>query len=317
MADKAQPHYYGGQALIEGVMMRGRETWAVAVRRPSKDIWVECHPVRSVAQRHAIWRKPLFRGVAAMGEALGIGFRAMMIAANQSMEEEEKLTRKQMGVTIGFAVTAFIAIFIVLPRVLIAIFGKDGPKGGGIVTNLKEGAIRLAIFLGYLLAISLMKEIQRVFQYHGAEHKTIAAYEANEPVLDPATVDKYSTVHVRCGTNFLIMTMLLTVVVYTLFGNPPLWLALVERVAGIFVIAGIAYEGLRLGAAHLDNPIVRVLMTPGLWLQKITTKQPEPDMIEVAIRSFEAVLPVEERVKVAPLPSRIVTGDSLEEPDER
>ncbi|HVL31966.1 MAG TPA: DUF1385 domain-containing protein [Actinomycetota bacterium] len=308
-----KPHYYGGQALIEGVMMRGRETWAVAVRRPSKDIWVETHAVKSPAARYAIFRKPLFRGVAAMAEALGIGFRAMMIAANQSQEEEEKLTKKQMGFTIAFAVAAFIGIFIVLPRVIVWLLDKE-QADSGLVTNLKDGAIRLAIFVGYLLAISTMKEIRRVFQYHGAEHKTIAAYEANEPVLDQESVDKYSTIHVRCGTNFLIMVMLLTIVFYSLFGNPPLWLALIERILGLFVIAGIAYEGLRLGAAHLDNPFVRVLMTPGLWLQKITTKQPEPGMIEVAIRSFEAVLPEGERARVAPLPSPVVTGDSLNEP---
>ena len=297
--------------------MRGRETWAVAVRRPSKEIYIEQHPVRSWGQKRAIWRKPLFRGVGAMAEALTIGMRAMSISANQAVEEEEKLTKKQMGWTIAFAMTAFVAIFIVLPRVLAWLLNRDSQgASGSIMTSLKEGLIRLGIFIGYLLLISTMKEIRRVFQYHGAEHKTIAAYEAKEPVLDPESVDKYSTIHVRCGTNFLIMTMILTIIVYAFFGNPPLWLAIVERVLAIFLIAGIAYEGLRLGAGHLDNPVVRALMTPGLWLQKITTRPPEPAMIEVAIRSFEAVLPEEERARVAPLPSPVVTGDSLHE-DER
>jgi uncharacterized protein YqhQ len=204
-------------------------------------------------------------------------------------------------------------IFVILPKVLAHFLGTKHGASGSIINNLKEGGIRLGIFLGYLLLISMLKEIRRVFQYHGAEHKTIAAYEAGEPVLEPGAVDKYSTIHVRCGTNFLIMTMLLTIVVYTLLGSPPLWLALVERVIGIFVIAGIAYEGLRLGAAHLDNFFVRILMKPGLWLQKITTRPPERAMIEVAIRSFEAVLPAEERTRVPALPSPLVMGDSLHE----
>jgi uncharacterized protein YqhQ len=176
--------------------------------------------------------------------------------------------------------------------------------------------IRLGIFVGYLALISLVKEIRRVFQYHGAEHKTIAAYEANEPILEPGAVDKYSTLHVRCGTNFLIITMLLTIVVFTFFGRPAVWLQIVERLGGIILIAGISYEGLRLGAKYTDNIIVRVLMKPGLWLQKITTRPPDHDQIEVAIRSFQAVLPQEEHVRVPPLPSLLIAGDSLQEQNE-
>ncbi|MGZ4189063.1 MAG: DUF1385 domain-containing protein [Actinomycetota bacterium] len=319
MKDKAPaPHYYGGQALLEGVMMRGRDRWAVAVRRPTRDIWVEQHPVRSLATKYPLFRKPLFRGVGAMGEALSIGMRAMMISANQSMEEEAKLSSKQMGGTIVFALLLFFVIFILFPNLLSNLFGhrKNPTASHSILQNVYEGLIRLAIFIGYLLLISLAKEIRRVFQYHGAEHKTIAAYEANEPVLTPEVVDKYSTLHVRCGTNFLIMTMLLTIVVFTFFGRPAIWLQVLERLGGIFLIAGISYEGLRLGAAKTDNPFVRALMKPGLWLQKITTREPGHDQIEVAIRSFEAVLPQAERARVAPLPSPVVAGDSLHEEDE-
>jgi uncharacterized protein YqhQ len=312
---KESPHYYGGQALLEGVMMRGRSTWAVAVRRPSKEIYVEHHEVRSLAARHPIFRKPLLRGIAAMGETLSIGMRAMMISANQSLEEDEKLTSKQMGATITFALLAFFVIFILFPNLLSNLFGHSKHKTAShsLLQNFYEGLIRLGIFLGYLVAISFVKEIRRVFQYHGAEHKTIAAYEANEPVLEPHAVDKYSTLHVRCGTNFLIITMLLTILLFTFFGRPAIWLQIVERFGGIFIIAGLSYEGLRLGAAHGDNPVVRALMKPGLWLQKITTRPPEHDQIEVAIRSFEAVLPQEERARVAPLPSPVVAGDSLRE----
>lgn len=317
MSDESSnhPHYYGGQAVLEGVMMRGRSTWAIAVRRPSQEIYVETHQVRSLADRVPLFRKPLFRGVAAMSDALQIGLRAMMISANQSLEEEEKLTRKQMAGTMAFSIAAFIVIFIVFPNVLSNILGKENRGASGTLrASIKEGLIRLAIFIGYLLAISLLKEIRRVFQYHGAEHKTISAYEAKEASLTPEAVDRYSTLHVRCGTNFLIITMLLTIVVYTFFGRPAVWLQILERVIGIFLIAGIAYEGLRLGAAHGDHPVVRALMKPGLWLQKITTRQPTPDQIEVAIRSFEAVLPLEERSKVAPLPSPVVVGQTPEEP---
>jgi len=315
VAAKESPLYYGGQALLEGVMMRGRDRWAVAVRRPSKQIYLEQHPVRSLATKYAIFRKPLFRGVAAMGEALSIGMRAMMISANQSLEEEQKLSSKQMGGTIGFALLVFFVIFILFPNLLSNLFGHrtHATAGHSILQNVYEGIIRLAIFVGYLVLISMIKEIRRVFQYHGAEHKTIAAYEAGEPVLNPDAVDKYSTLHVRCGTNFLIITMLLTIVVFTFFGRPAIWLQIVERLLGIFVIAGISYEGLRLGAAHTENGFVRALMKPGLWLQKITTRQPEHDQIEVAIRSFEAVLPEVERARIAPLPSPVVSGDSLRE----
>ncbi|MFN2614802.1 MAG: DUF1385 domain-containing protein [Actinomycetota bacterium] len=295
-------------------MMRGRDTWAVAVRRPTKDIYVESHPVHSWAKDHPLFRKPLLRGVAAMADALSIGMRAMSISANQAVEDEEKLSRKQMGFTVTIALTLFIAVFVVLPRFLAWLLNRHSRgAGGSIVANIKEGVIRLAIFLGYLLAISFLKEIRRVFQYHGAEHKTIAAYEAGEPVLSTDAVDRYSTIHVRCGTNFLIMTMILTIVIYTFFGNPPLWLGILERIGAIFVIAGIAYEGLRLGAAHLRNPLVRAMMAPGLWLQKITTRPPEPAMIEVAIRSFEAVLPDVERARVGLLPSPVITGSRLDE----
>lgn len=308
------PHYYGGQAVLEGVMMRGRSTWALAVRRPNQEIYVECNPVKSLATKYPLFRKPLFRGVAALGEAMTIGIKALTISANQALEEEEKLTAKQMAVSMVFAFAFFIGVFIVLPTVGVSVFG--GNRIDRTLTyNLIEGAVRITIFLGYLIAISFLKEIRRVFMYHGAEHKTIAAYEAGEPVLEPRAVDKYSTLHVRCGTNFLIIVMLLTVLVYSFLGRPAVWLRVIERIGLIPVIAGISYEALRIGAKYLRNPIVRLLMKPGMWLQMITTKPPTEDQIEVAIRAFEAVLPDEERSKVAPLPSPTVSReDEAQEP---
>lgn len=287
-------------------MMRGRDSWAVAVRRPSQEIYVETNPVRSLMQRMPILRKPFIRGIGVMGESLSIGMKAMSIAANQSMEQEEKLTKKAMGITMVVAIAAFIGIFIVLPN-LVTNAAAGGDRGWR--SHLIESGIRLGIFVGYLVAISFVKEIRRVFQYHGAEHKTIAAYEAKEPVLEPSIVDKYSTLHVRCGTNFLIITMLLTIVVFSVLGRPAVYIQLLERIGGIFLIAGISYEGLRLGAGHTESMFVRGLMKPGIWLQMITTRPPTHDQIEVAIRSFEQVLPESERGIIAALPSPVVRAE--------
>jgi uncharacterized protein YqhQ len=304
MASDKQQHFYGGQAVLEGVMMRGKDTWALAVRRPTTDIYVEENKVKGLAAKYPLFRKPLFRGVAALGEAMSIGVRALTVSANQALEEEEKLSTKQMALSMTIAFVMFIGLFIVLPAFGLNFFNKK--INHSLTYNAIEGVVRVSIFVGYLVAISFVKEIRRVFMYHGAEHKTIAAYEAGEPVLEPAAVDKYSTLHVRCGTNFLIIVMLLTVLIFSFFGRPAIWLRIVERIVAIPLLAGVSYEALRLGANHGSNPIVRALMKPGLWLQKITTRPPTEDQIEVAIRAFEAVLPQEERVKVGPLPSAIV-----------
>ena len=312
MAKKQQQHFYGGQAVLEGVMMRVKDTWAIAVRRPNSDIYVEENPVKGLAAKHPAFRKPLLRGIAALGEAMSIGVRALTISANQALEEEEKLSSKQMAMSMTIAFVMFIGLFIVLPAVGLNFFQRKIEHT--LTYNLIEGVVRVAIFVGYLVGISFVAEIRRVFMYHGAEHKTIAAYEAGEPVLEPRAVDKYSTLHVRCGTNFLIIVMLLTVFIFTFFGRPAIWLRIIERIVAIPLIAGISYEGIRLGANKSSNPIVRALMKPGLWLQKITTRPPTDDQIEVAIRAFEAVLPEAERTRVAPLPSTIVGRDDEPEP---
>jgi uncharacterized protein YqhQ len=288
-------------------MMRGPDTWALAVRRPNQEIYLEVNPVKGLSAKYPLFRKPLLRGVAALVEAMSIGIKALTTSANQALEEDEKLTGKQMAISMVIALLFFIGVFIVLPTIGVGTFRSRGKGQNTIVSNLIEGGVRLGIFLGYLILISFFKDIRRVFMYHGAEHKTIAAYEHGEPVLNPEAVDKYSTLHVRCGTNFLIMVMLLTVVIYSFLGYSTWYYRILQRVALIPVIAGISYEGLRLGANHLDNWLVRGLMKPGLWLQMITTKPPTHDQIEVAIRSFEAVLPVEERMARVPvLPSPVV-----------
>ena len=290
MAEKQ--HYYGGQALLEGVMMRGRDHWAVAVRKPAGDLHVEGHDIDSVAKRYRILRMPGLRGVIALGQALSIGVKALTISANQSAEEEEKLTPRQMAFSMVIALVIFVGIFIILPTVLSS-FARERVRTG-ILLNVAEGVFRVLLFLGYLWLNGRMKEIRRVFQYHGAEHKTIAAYEHDEP-LEPEVVDRYSTLHVRCGTNFLLIVMILTILVFAFFGNPTLPWRIGSRLIAIPIIAGLAFELLRLGARYHRSLVMRALMAPGLWLQKITTKPPTEDMIEVAIASFEKVLDMERR----------------------
>jgi uncharacterized protein YqhQ len=289
MADEvAKPnHFYGGQAVVEGVMMRGRDVWAVAVRKPSGAIHIESHDIDSVAKRHPVLGKPFLRGVIALGQALAIGFRALSISAREASPEEEQLTSRQMGLSMVIAGVLFIGLFIVLPA---ATFGWVGRRvESTLLVNILEGVFRVALFLGYLVLIGRAKDIRRVFAYHGAEHKTIAAYEHDDPLV-PERVDGYSTLHVRCGTNFLLLVMVITIFVFALFGNPGIWWRIGSRILAIPIIAGLAFELLRLGARFPDSTFMRVVMTPGLWLQKITTKPPDRDQIEVAIASFNEVL---------------------------
>jgi uncharacterized protein YqhQ len=298
LADEAtRPnHFYGGQAVVEGVMMRGRDVWAVAIRKPTGDIHVESHDIDSVARRHPVLRKPFLRGVIALGQALGIGFRALSISARESAPEDEQLTSRQMALSFVIAGAIFIGLFIVLPA---AAFRWVGQRvDSSVLVNALEGLFRVALFLGYLFLIGRAKDIRRVFAYHGAEHKTIAAYEHEEP-LTPERVDRYSTLHVRCGTNFLLIVMVTTIFVFALFGNPGLWWRIGSRILAIPVIAGLAFELLRLGARFPDSLVMRAVMKPGLWLQKITTKPPDGGQIQVAIASFNEVLRREAEAKAA------------------
>jgi len=267
--------------------MRGASHWAVAVRKPAGDIYVESHAIDSIAKRHPLLAKPFLRGIIVLGQSLAIGTRALLIATNQSMEEDEQLTSRQVGLVLALAMIVFVAIFVLGPTVLFAWVQRE--VGGGVLTNILEGLFRVALFVGYLWLIGRTKDIHRVFEYHGAEHKTIAAYEHGEP-LDPDHVDRYSTVHVRCGTNFLIIVMIITIFVFTLFGTPGIWWRIGSRVLAIPAIAGLAYEALRLGARFESSRAMRALMAPGLWLQRITTQRPDTGQIQVAISSFSEVL---------------------------
>lgn len=302
--------------------MRGASTWAVAVRRPSGEIYLERHAVSDFPKRHPLFAKPMFRGMFGLVDAMAIGTRALTISANQSVDDDEQLSGGQLGGSLAVALLMFVGVFIVLPNVGLAFAGRA--IGDGLVYHVVEGVVRMGIFLGYLALISLMADIRRVFSYHGAEHKTIAAWEHDQP-LEPSAVQPHSTLHVRCGTNFLLMVMLIAIVVYSVAGAlvPAPQGAGVLVVAGYHillrvlllpVVAGVAYEGLRLGAGR-DGLLVRALMKPGLWLQKITTKPPTDDQVEVAIRAFEAVVPSAALAgRTVALPSPVVWGPDDAEP---
>ncbi len=284
-------HLYGGQAVIEGVMMRGADHWAVAVRRPSGQIHLESHRIDSLVKRVPFLGKPFLRGIIVLGQSMSIGMKALQVGARESSEEEEQLSSGQMGASLAIAISLFVVIFILGPTVLFS-WVQHRVGSDGILTNVLEGLFRVGIFVAYLFLIGRTKEIHRVFEYHGAEHKTIAAYEHDDP-LDPQHVDRYSTIHVRCGTNFLIIVMIITVFVFTLFGTPGILWRIGSRLIAIPAIAGLSYEALRLGARYPDSAVMRVLMAPGKWLQTITTQPPERGQIEVAIASFNEVLRAE------------------------
>lgn len=281
----------GGQAVIEGVMMRGTDKVAVAVRQPNGEIVVDVNPVNSLRDKYPILKKPLLRGVIALFESLYDGMKALAYSAQVSGDEDEQLTGKEMAMTIATSVALAIGLFIVIPtwsmRFLHAL--TDDP----MLLNLAEGVLRMAIFLSYIAAISSMKDIQRVFQYHGAEHKTIYTYEAGLPLV-VENVRPFSTLHPRCGTNFLMIVMLISMFIFTFLGWPSLLERIASRIVLMPVIAGVSYELIRFAGAHADNRLVHMAIMPGLLLQKLTTRQPDDSQIEVAIASLKAVLPPEE-----------------------
>ncbi len=297
----------GGQAVIEGVMMRGKTHVAVAVRQPDGEINVDVRPVNSIADRYPILKKPFLRGVVSLVESLVMGMKALSYSAQVSGEEDEKLDSKDMALTIAVSAGLAILLFIIIPTWsmrFITDFTQDH-----MALNLAEGVLRMAIFLAYIAAISSMRDIQRVFQYHGAEHKTIYTYEAGLP-LKVENVRPFSTLHPRCGTNFLMIVMLISMFIFTFLGWPNLVERIASRILLMPVIAGVSYELIRYAGAHTDNPLVRVAITPGLLLQKLTTRQPDDDQIEVAIASLKAVVPPEDLAEEPePCPEEKLTGE--------
>jgi len=290
----------GGQAVVEGVMMRGATQWAVAVRTPEGGIECEVHEAPRWTER---WRHiPIVRGVVTLAESLSLGFKALAWSADRQLPEEERISSKAMGWTMAGALMFFLALFILIPALGTSAL-NDALGVHGFEYHLIEGGIRLGLFLGYLLVIGLIPDIKRVFQYHGAEHKAIAAYE-NGVELSPESAQEFSTEHVRCGTNFLLTVMVVTIFVYAFVGRPALPWLIASRIVLIPVIAGISYEVIRFAAGHMRWRWVRAFMVPGLALQKLTTREPSLDQLEVAIMSLRSVMTAEQLEEVAARPKR-------------
>jgi len=294
----------GGQAVLEGVMMRGPSNWAVAVRKPDGEIAQVCRPIESPMARHRVFRLPVIRGVIALGESLGIGFRALAISANYAAQEEgeevkTELTRAQLFFAFAVAIVFALLLFKVGPALLV---DKLVPVHSGAGFVLIEGVVRVAIFLIYLSVISLLPDLKRVFQYHAAEHKAINAYEAGEELV-PEKVQRFSLIHPRCGTAFLLWVMVVAIFVFAFFGRPAWYWLIATRVLLLPVIAGIAYELIRFAGKHSKNRILMTLLAPGLWLQRLTTREPTLDQLEVSIRALKEVLQLEGRSRqnVAPV----------------
>ncbi|MBQ2087169.1 MAG: DUF1385 domain-containing protein, partial [Selenomonas sp.] len=274
----------GGQAVIEGVMMRGPKLTATAVRDPQGKIQVETKPVNSISDRYPILKKPFLRGTVALIESLVIGMKSLSYSAKMAGEEDEQLTDREMAGTIVFALVLASILFIAIPTGAAKLFHVI--TADPMFLNLMEGCLRLVIFLLYIWGISRMKDIRRVFQYHGAEHKTIFCYEAGLP-LTVENVQKFPRLHPRCGTNFLLIVMLVSIFVFAFLGWPSLGERIASRILLLPVVAGISYEIIRL-AGRSDNSIIQMAIKPGLWLQYLTTRPPEDDIVEVAIESLKA-----------------------------
>jgi uncharacterized protein YqhQ len=301
----------GGQAVLEGVMMRGVSTWAVAVRKPSAEqlaaggadskqgakgeIEVVSEPLVSWTKRHRLLRLPIVRGVAALGESLKIGFKALGISANAQMPPDEEGEKQDIGGgawvgTIVFALLFAVGLFFLLPAGLTNIFSDEIPNS--IVFVVIEKLVRITIFLGYLALISRMPDLQRVFQYHGAEHKTISCYEAGE-ALTPENAQRYSRFHPRCGTSFLLIVMIVAIFVFAPLGKLDWHWLFISRIVGIPIVAGLAFELIKWFGKNRTKRWARILMWPGIQLQRLTTREPDLSQLAVAIAALDAVLAVE------------------------
>jgi uncharacterized protein YqhQ len=280
-------------------MMRGPSAWSVAVRKPDGEIAEINRPVVSLLARHPVFRLPIIRGVIALGESLAIGFRALAISANyaaaQEGDEEGEPSTELSRAQLLFAFAVAIGFALLLFKVSPALISNWLPIEGTTWFVIVEGLIRVGIFIAYLALISLWPDLRRVFEYHAAEHKAINAYEAGDP-LQPEAVQRHSLIHVRCGTSFLLYVMVIAIFVFALFGRPEWYWLILTRIAALPLIAGLAYEVIRFAGRHPHNPVLRVVLAPGLLLQRLTTRQPTLDQIEVSIRALREVLHLEGRM---------------------
>ena len=287
---------YGGQAVIEGVMMRGRKAVVTAVRRPSGSITMDIKPLSSIYTGR-MRRTPLLRGIIVLIEAMVLGIKSLLYSANIAMEEEEEeITTKAIWGMMASALVLVVVLFFIAPLFLTKMVNSYIPNS--LIFHIIEGVIRLAIFIAYLKIISLLPDIKRVFTYHGAEHKTINAYEAGVP-LEIEAVKEHSTAHVRCGTSFLFAVLIIAIIVFAFVGRQSLWLMLLSRVVLIPLIAALGYEVTYFGARHFKNLLVRIILSPGLLLQSLTTGEPNDRQIEVAISALKKAVEIDELEEAA------------------
>lgn len=279
--------HYGGQAVIEGVMIQGQKNVAVAVRRPDGELTLHTEPLAAVYTGR-IKEMPLLRGVIVLAATLMLGIRTLIYSANVSLEEdEEEITPAMAGGMLAFAVAFAVALFFVTPLLLTS--WLDAHISSSVLSNALEGIIRLGLFLLYLKVIGLLPDIRRLFAYHGAEHKAVNAYESGV-AMETDEVRKHSTSHARCGTGFLLIVFIIAFVVFALLGRPSIWLRILSRIALIPVIAGIGYEVMRFGAAHMGNALVRAIFAPSLALQAMTTREPDEGQLEVALYALKGAI---------------------------
>ncbi len=294
----------GGQAVLEGVMMRGVSTWAVAVRKPAEDqaaldgagpplgeIAVSTAPIVPWSRRHRLLRLPIVRGVVALVESLGIGLRALSISANAQMPEaEQEISGGAWFGTVAVSLVFAVGLFFVVPVGITSLIKHQ--LGSSVLFWLVEGVLRTAIFLGYLTLLSRVRDLRRVFEYHGAEHKVISCYEAGDE-LTPSRATLYSRLHPRCGTSFLLIVMIMAIFVFAPVGLPAWWILVLTRIVGVPLIAGLSFEVIKWAGRNRRRRWVQLIMYPGLQLQRLTTREPDLDELAVSIAALEAVLAVE------------------------
>jgi uncharacterized protein YqhQ len=293
---KQPPALYGGQAVIEGVMIRGRRTVALACRKPDGSLYRYREPLRSPLLRSRLARFPFVRGVVVLWESLDYGIRMLMRSADVQLEDEERLGRGGNTLIFGVALAGALLLFIGVPYLATSLARAVIPSS--VVLNVTEGLIRLALLVAYLVAISFLPDVRRVFAYHGAEHMTIHAFEHGDPLV-AERIARYPTAHPRCGTAFLLLVVVIAIAIFAFLPRVNLVVDLVVRLVLVIPVASISYEALRLGAAHERTPFMRALVLPGLLLQRITTRRPDDRMIEVAVASLEEAIAGDREAEIA------------------
>ncbi len=289
----AKSFHYGGQAVIEGVMIRGKEGVAISVRQPNGELNILRQPLASI-YKGRLREMPFVRGIIALVETLVLGTQSLLRSAQVAAAEAsgEKIPTAVLWGTVALSLALGVALFFMVPlfatKYLIEPYIESA-----LLSNVFEGLIRIGIFIAYLKVVSLIPDIRRVFAYHGAEHKVVNAYEAGVP-LDVESVKNYSTAHARCGTAFLFIVLIVAIFVFALVGQPTLWIRILSRIALIPVIAVISYEIMKFGATHIENPVVRILLAPGLMLQAITTREPDDSQLEAAISALKEVIAIDQ-----------------------